>query len=211
MADLSPESWVEQAKSGERSLLARGLLVEDHDGLLRASDELRSILILREEPLTVCLFEVLADGAIVSSATFYGGGTDEFVLEEVAQAGDHRFALRDPAAAARALAEELDPLGRAGPSDGEPLVRLGDREPDGWEAAQRTIDSPERSARVYSVRRVTEERVEDREAAIVVGPEGVFLTAGKLDPHTGEAEVSATPLSRVLLEDRLRRHVCAAD
>jgi hypothetical protein len=197
LLEIEADDWPDHARAGERSLVDRGLLLEGKEGLL-AVDELRAVLLAREQPSTVTILEVTAGRETVWSGAFYGSGTDEFRVEEHTDGAEHRFLLRDPGAAALDLARTIDPEGRAA------------RTTDDVEAADEGIKRAERRVRLLSVRRTGEEEVEQHEAQLVVGERGVWLVAGLVNGDTGETELVVRPLGPSTLVETLRQYVVAA-
>lgn len=198
LLDVDPDEWPDHARAGERSLVDRGLLLEGKDGLL-AVDELRAVLLAREQPSSVTILEVTAGRETLWTGAFYGSGTDEFRVEEHTDGAEHRFLLRDPGAAALDLARTIDPDGRAA------------RTTDDVEAADEGIKQAERRVRLLSVRRTGPEEVEQHEAQLVVAEGGVWLVAGLVDRETGESELAVRPLGPSTLVETLRQYVVAAN
>jgi len=199
---LSADERTARAVAGEESLLERGLLAEDGDGV-RPTDELRAILAVRDAPQTVTLVDVV-EGDDVRSRYAYGLGGDAFVLTETVDGDEHPFALRTPAAAAAALAHEIDRDVRAAKSDGRPLVRTADDEPRSWAKVEAALAAPERTVRLFAAHRVSETEVRDLETSIVVAQTGVWVLAGEVEAATGNGSVTARQLSRAGLEELLR-------
>jgi hypothetical protein len=199
---LSADERSARAVAGEESLLGRGLLAEDGDGV-RPTEELRAILAVRDAPLTVMLVDVV-EGGDVRSRYAYGLGGEAFVLTETVDGDAHAFALRTPAGAAAALADEIDRDARAAKSDGRPLVRTADDEPRSWAKVEAALAAPERTIRLFAAQRISETEVRDLETSIVVAATGVWLLAGEVDAATGKGSVTARQLSRAGLEELLR-------
>jgi hypothetical protein len=197
LLELGPDEWPERARAGEASLVERGLLLEAEEGLY-AAEELRAVLLAREQPLTVTIVEATAGREVTWTGAFYGSGTDEFRLEEHADGAEHRFQLRDPGAAALDLARAIDPDGRAA------------RTTDDAALADEGVRAAERRVRLLSVRRTGPDSIEQHEAQIVVAERGVWLVAGLLHAETGESELIVRPLGPSTLVETLRQYVVAA-
>lgn len=202
---LSENERAARAQLGEASLLERGLLAED-GGRVVPTDELRAVLSVRAAPPTVTLVDILEDGALRPRVA-YGVGPGDVVLVETVESGVHAFALRTPAAAAAALAAEIDCDGRAGPAEGEPLIYTATSHPASWAEVEAAAENAERSVRLYTAQRTGESEVRDLETSVVVAPSAVWMIGGVLDTETGDGEVHARQLSRAGLEELLRAFI----
>lgn len=208
-AGLDDEQRAERIAAGEQSLIDRGLLLET-DGGLAPADELRSILAIRESPLSVTMVDVVRDGAIASCYA-YGLGDPSFLLTETVEQGEHRFAVAAPASIAEQLASEIDPDGRAEGSEGLVLERTAQFESPGWPAVERAAEQAETTVSLYAVHRITEDEVVELNSSLAVSPEAVWLVAGEVDTRTGEGRIDARQLSRTGLASTLRSFLVLED
>lgn len=207
-AGLSEEDRAARAIEGETSLIDRGLLAEDGERVY-PTDELRAILSVRESPLLVAMFDIV-EGEVVRSRYAYGAGSADFVLTEFVDGGEHVFAVRSPAAAAAALADDIDQDRRAAASDRKPLVRTADDEPKSWAKVEEAVAGAERSVRLYAAQRIGEDEVRELESSLVVGSSGLWLIGGEVDLSTGDGSITARSLSRVGLEETVRTFLVPA-
>jgi hypothetical protein len=198
LLEVDTDEWLERARAGEASLLERGLLVVGDDGLV-AIDELRAVLLAREQPLTVTIVEASVGGDTTWTGAFYGSSTDDFRMEEHTEGADHRFRLCNPDAAALDLAATLDPERRA--------TRTKDNDSA---SSDEIIGAAERRAQLLSVRRTGPDSIEQHEAQIVVSEHGVWLVAGVVDARTGVSKLGIRPLNPASLVEALQQWIVAA-
>jgi hypothetical protein len=197
LLEIDPDDWLDHARAGEASLLERGLLLEADKGV-RASEELRAILLARQQPRAVTILEVTARNRTVWDGAYYAFDTGDFRIEEKTDGAFHRFRLRDVHVAALDLVDVVDPDGRA-------TLAAADAE-----ASEAAVQRPERRVRMLSMRRTGPETIDRHEAQLVVSGRGVWLVAGLVDAGTGASRVLARPLDASTLRDALEQYVLAS-
>jgi hypothetical protein len=204
-AGLDAEARDERTLAGERSLIDRGLLIEDGDRV-RDSDELQTIRAVRDEPLAVTIVD-LVRGAAVASRYVYGLGTDEFVLVEQVDAGAHGFRVAEPSSVAEALAAEIDAGDITRASEPLELEKTADGASDDWGLVEDAVAAAKGTVRLYAVRRTSEEHVEELESSLVLTDDAVWLVAGEVDARTGDGKLVGRRLDRERLVEVLRAFV----
>lgn len=156
------------------------------------------------QAVSIVRTDVRGQGSAVSAV--YAAGPDLFLVERVGDDGLHDFVLRSPGLAARALAVEVDPRGRAA-TEAPPQVAptVADLHPGPDDIADRC----EASSLLYHAHLTSPETISARALTVYSAPDGVWALAGHHPTsatagHAAWQQLDTTALT-ALLHGFLRR------